>query len=1406
MGSASIWLLSLLLCWGLPSPKTITTYAAVYYVTPHSPNPDCPSGDPCLTINEYALGNHFDGDDNITLLFIHGEHNLTFRSLSIRHKRSLKMAPSYAQFQAEVVIQLSVPASLLVQNIHEVKIFELEFTSINDDEGSSISAWASFSDIGHLSIAGISMKLCVLSLGPEINATITKVFASNCSIATHPSQNKHNILAIRNSKFYFSLLMVKNVLIERWTSRSTIINEFSLDGSSLYNSVMRVRIQRQIVCEINILNTFIFTSQYFVRSSKESGIKIETLDTAKVYTRIQNSTIVGNYQGISIKLDDDSVLELNVVDCLIANNGIVYNYPGGVAVVHLPQSNAVSIIHITSTVLSGNVNKQIEILGFSGTTAVTVFDSTIRDTRNSFSPDGHLGAFGAGAFFIVGGGQNCSSVFINFTQNRFIKNTVGFEIKGKNCSHEVQFIGNTVVASNTIRIPFPQNGGLKILTKNWGTVNISNCSFTANRGKAMYFDSASVVVTIMDTVFSQNWNGILVDFWHPSSKNISIHIKNSLFEENNKVSLGVSHLYPLTSKEIDISLKNVTFVNNNNDLSDAGIVQVDGRVSLSIEDSCVFRGNHGSAIKAFWTTLTLSGVVIFEENMAFQGGAMYLSYSRLKLQSINKKDTSIVFVNNSATNAGGSIYIDRSPTTDFYSGASCFCGEIQGVSLEEMLDFVVNVTLVFINNVAVIGGMDIYGATPNSQCKLMLDEVYDIRDRFTNSIFGSVFKLSSSISSISSDPKRVCLCGSSSQLMCANFSHIFYKTKRYPGEVFPLLLAVVGFEFGTVTGPVYANLLPQANRSTSSMGTGEHVRQVDYSSCSYLNFTVNSVNKRETIVLTANTTKITKPDSTRYIETAAGAYHFNPYNLIPLNLLTVPVYVNVTLLDCPPGFQLTVKTGRCDCIKALIDIGISACSIYNSTPYITRRGNQWIKPTSSQDGILFSKFCPFNYCNQRVISLNLSDPDKQCAFNHTGILCGACPPELSLAIGSSRCLECYSNYHTLLLIAFTAAGVALVLIMKIVDMTVATGTINGLIFYSNIVWANQSVFFPPQSQTSALLHLLKTFIAWLNLDLGIETCFIQHLDGYWKTWLQFAFPAYIWLIAGLIILVSHYSTTATKIFGNNSVPVLGTLFLLSYAKLLRTILVVFEFTMLEHPVGTKTVWSFDGNIPYFSLKHSFLFTAAMLFLLALWLPYTFVLLFIQCLRRHSHHRLLRWVNQLKPLFDSYLGPLKVQHHYWIGLGLLARIVLLLTSGATLTTMPFITPVMNVLTALIFCMLVLNVYKKWQLKTLEVCFLINLAMFSSGALFVEAQGGSKDSLACISLGTTFTMFITIVGYHVWRRFHALKCRKKPTHKTCNNEDSVSMHSFPQDQSAPHREVTYQVVSVQDQRESMLENLT
>ena len=107
-------------------------------------------------------------------------------------------------------------------------------------------------------------------------------------------------------------------------------------------------------------------------------------------------------------------------------------------------------------------------------------------------------------------------------------------------------------------------------------------------------------------------------------------------------------------------------------------------------------------------------------------------------------------------------------------------------------------------------------------------------------------------------------------------------------------------------------------------------------------------------------------------------------------------------------------------------------------------------------------------------------------------------------------------------------------------------------------------------------HPTTIFIAWLNLDLGIQTCFYRYnrMDAYAKTWSDLVFPVYIWVIVGFLVYISSRSVIVTKLLGSSPVPVLATFFLLSYAKLLRTMIAALTLTVLHYPDKNVVVYGF----------------------------------------------------------------------------------------------------------------------------------------------------------------------------------------------------------------------------------------
>ena len=225
----------------------------------------------------------------------------------------------------------------------------------------------------------------------------------------------------------------------------------------------------------------------------------------------------------------------------------------------------------------------------------------------------------------------------------------------------------------------------------------------------------------------------------------------------------------------------------------------------------------------------------------------------------------------------------------------------------------------------------------------------------------------------------------------------------------------------------------------------------------------------------------------------------------------------VRLLPCSVGF--TLQNGIRDC-DPLLPPDIDTCYIKQSV--IRRPVTRWIT-TNVQSKFNDIKYltgnCPMDYCLPYSSNVLLTNPDTQCQFNRSDILCSQCQHPLSMVFGSSRCTKC-TNLHILIAILIILAGILLVTLLYLLNLTVTNGTINGMIFYANIISINDSVFLINDN----LYKPLKVFISFTNLDLGIETCFYNGMDSYAKIWLQLFFPSYLIINAVSIIIASRYSS------------------------------------------------------------------------------------------------------------------------------------------------------------------------------------------------------------------------------------------------------------------------------------------
>jgi predicted outer membrane repeat protein len=552
--------------------------------------------------------------------------------------------------------------------------------------------------------------------------------------------------------------------------------------------------------------------------------------------------------------------------------------------------------------------------------------------------------------------------------------------------------------------------------------------------------------------------------------------------------------------------------------------------NITFADNSKFYSNHNSALVSYLSVITFAGSVSFFNNSGIRGGAMALYSSTLNLAST---DTNILFINNLAQETGGAIHIE--PDLTRMVKLECFY----------QTSYSNTVTLYFTNNSATFGGDNVYGTS------LVCCEFEDgIEISHQNRINTTL--LDTRGSSVSSDPIHVCICDNEGRPQCTNTPFINMSKSVYPSERFTLSAAIVGADYGMTVGIVYANFLTtnKPSRAPIIIDQGYQYSQwINNVSCTKLTYSIYTVYNIEHSVIMYLTAQYTK--NPRHLAEQNQWKYCENFLLIPspdshYYCRYSPIYINVTILPCPPGFTLLKRpsSSRCDCYPPLIEKGIQ-CTITNGTGYFIWNNALWM--SINEKKIIYAENCPLNHCTitNKTIDL-IANPNAQCAFNRAGRLCGSCRKGYTLAIGSSNCIYCPNNSNIALAIFFIVAGFLLVFFISILNLTITQGMINGLIFYANIVWTSQSILLPFHDISNAAIVFLRAFLAWINLDFGIETCFISGLTALVKTWLQFLFPIYIWTIAGLMIITAKYSKALTKIYGNRAVPLLATLFLLSY--------------------------------------------------------------------------------------------------------------------------------------------------------------------------------------------------------------------------------------------------------------------
>ena len=277
----------------------------------------------------------------------------------------------------------------------------------------------------------------------------------------------------------------------------------------------------------------------------------------------------------------------------------------------------------------------------------------------------------------------------------------------------------------------------------------------------------------------------------------------------------------------------------------AVIVLYNSKDNILIKNSN-FIANKITAVKVVNSEVRFSGSVNFTNNAAYRGAAMVFVYNGKMILS---KDCYIIYKNNYAYTTGGAIYTTNTvglPSDSSYDEftvlSDCFM-EVEGGYSQARLTFQ--------NNSAAQGGDIVYGGSLGRACKdgylVSLCDTCQFKFKSVSSIENST------LSPVSSDPSRVCLCADD-EPVCLTIFETMHNNEHgiYPGQTLMISAVVVGQTFGTVAGSVYAQFvkLPYTD-NTPQLAQRQDSQGVEHTKCNQLQYTIYSQPGDITLMLTA---------------------------------------------------------------------------------------------------------------------------------------------------------------------------------------------------------------------------------------------------------------------------------------------------------------------------------------------------------------------------------------------------------------------------------------------------------------------------------------------------------------------------------------------------------------------------
>ena len=507
----------------------------------------------------------------------------------------------------------------------------------------------------------------------------------------------------------------------------------------------------------------------------------------------------------------------------------------------------------------------------------------------------------------------------------------------------------------------------------------------------------------------------------------------------------------------------------------------------------------------------------------------------------------------------------------------------------------------------------------------------------------------------------------------------------------------------------------------------------------------------------------------------------------------ISLLVNITLVECPPGYVLDPSDLTCKC-RASTYYGLQKCDPEAYIMYGVWMGH-------CNHSALCTAGCPVGYCSYnswsslfglyRPLPLNTSNLEAFiCSPTRTGTLCGQCRDGHSVYFNSwdFQCgKENYCHLGPLFLILSTIVPLTTVFIVITLLDTNFAGNWNGFIFFCQMVtylyiYANGTIRFS-RAQFQILNWLMFTY-SFFNLEIfninQLSFCIWKGAGVMDILMIKLGtiLFALVLVLFTVFILRQHKLTKCFPCLSRRRFSVINGIsafFILCYAQCAKTCFQVLASTCLndENYKCIKNIIFYDGSMSSFQGEHIEYATMAVVMLifivilppvLLLFYPLFFKILGL-CGLSESKFATYLWKMMPIQLLDSFQNPFKDNCRFFAGLYFLYRTIAMVVYAIALGLGNYYAVIELEFGIIILFHSLFQPYKKVVFNVIDVLLFFNLILINGITLYnyFQYSFGASGAVEAPSFLTTLQivlLFLPLVSAVIYLKVKLaiwIKCR-------------------------------------------------